>query len=264
MGKMELEVKVLNIDEKAFKEKLESLGATFIEESKQVLYTYDLATSYGRYMDILNQINNKENEVKLETAYEKLRLLFFDLDNLFSDLDREELKKIIDDDNILNILLQENKEEILNKKELIDFIQKFNNNASKWIRLRTTNNKTTLTVKHILKDNGSGIQQMMESEVVVNDFEAANNLLEALGFSHKCYQEKKRITYKFLDHMIEIDTWPMLPTYFEVEGEDIADLENILGKLGYNIKDTISCTADEIYLNNGIIVNNMRELKFDN
>ena len=43
--------------------------------------------------------------------------------------------------------------EILNKKELMTFLGKFHNNSKKWIRLRKTNKKTTLTVKHILENN---------------------------------------------------------------------------------------------------------------
>ena len=48
MGKLELEVKVLDIDEKKFRKKLENLGAEFKNEFFQILYTYDLPTIYGR------------------------------------------------------------------------------------------------------------------------------------------------------------------------------------------------------------------------
>jgi adenylate cyclase class IV len=52
MGKMELEVKILDIKEKEFIEKIKGLGATFVEESIQHLYTYDLSSIYGRYIDL--------------------------------------------------------------------------------------------------------------------------------------------------------------------------------------------------------------------
>lgn len=41
------------------------------------------------------------------------------------------------------------------------------------------------------------------------------------------------------------------------------DIEEILGLLGYSIKDTISCTVDEIYKKEGIDILNIRELKFE-
>ena len=52
------------------------------------------------------------------------------------------------------------------------------------------------------------------------------------------------------------------PTYFEIEGKDKNDLENILNILGYSFADTISCTVDEIYKEKGIDINNIKELKF--
>ena len=53
MGKVELEVKVLDIDEKKLINKIKQLGGTLIEESNQFLYTYDLSTIYGRYVNLL-------------------------------------------------------------------------------------------------------------------------------------------------------------------------------------------------------------------
>lgn len=61
---------------------------------------------------------------------------------------------------------------------------------------------------------------------------------------------------------IDIDTWPGLPTYFEVEGKDKNDLVEILNLLGYSFEEAVSCTVDEIYKEVGIDINNMKELKF--
>ena len=144
----------------------------------------------------------------------------------------------------------------------MNFLKKFHNNSKKWIRLRKTNKKTTLTVKHILADNDTSIQQMMETEIEVPSIKEANEFLQALGYSHKSYQEKRRISYILNNHEIDIDTWPGLPTYMEIEGESEEDLDKILNLLGYSMKDTVSCTVDEIYKNLGIDSLNIRELKF--
>ena len=262
MGKMELEVKVLNINENSIIQKIEELGGTFVEKSTQYLYTYDLPTIYGRYIDILIQLNNPESEMKKEVAFSKLELLFFEIDNLLTKEDKLELENIIKVDNLTSLFEKENRLEILNKKELIDFLKKFHNNSKKWIRLRKTNKKTTLTVKHILEDNGTNIQQMMETEMVVPSMEVANDFLKALGFSYKSYQEKRRISYILNKHQIDIDTWPGLPTYMEIEGESEEDIQAILNLLGYSMKDTVSCTVDEIYKKIGIDSLSIRELKF--
>ena len=96
----------------------------------------------------------------------------------------------------------------------------------------------------------------------VPSIKEANDFLKALGYSHKSYQEKRRISYVLDNHEIDIDTWPGLPTYMEIEGESEEDLNKILNLLGYSIKDTVSCTVDEIYKNLGIDSLNIRELKF--
>ena len=262
MGKMELEVKVLNINQDKIIQKIEDLGGKFIEKSTQYLYTYDLPTIYGRYIDILLQLNNPENEMKKEVAFSKLKLLFFEIDNLLTEENKNELKNIIKVNNLTELLEKENLLEILNSKELIDFLKKFHNNPKKWIRLRKTNKKTTLTVKHILANNETNIQQMSETEMVVPSMEVANDFLEALGFAYKSYQEKRRISYILNNHEIDIDTWPGIPTYMEIEGENEDDIKYMLALLGYSMKDTISCTVDEIYKNIGIDSLSIRELKF--
>lgn len=263
MSKMELEVKVLNIDEAEFIKRLEKIGATFVEKNNQYLYTYDLATIYGRFIDILTQLNDNESIIKYETATERLRLLFFEIDNLLTDTDKKELEEITGYTSCQNIIEDNKFLKIINNESYIDFINKFHNNNKKWIRLRQTNNKTTLAIKHILASNNTRLQQMKETEIEVPSIESANEMLEALGFSYKSYQEKRRITYLLDGYEIDIDTWPGIPTYFEIEGDSEEDLDRILNQLGYSIKDTVSCTADDIYIMNGKTMFEERELKFD-
>ena len=105
--------------------------------------------------------------------------------------------------NLSNIFQFETKEieEILNDNTFKTFIDKFKMTPKKWIRLRKTveenanselSETTTLTIKHILKSNTSGIQQMKETEILINSLEETNELLENLVFSYRSYQEKKK------------------------------------------------------------------------
>lgn len=262
MKKMELEVKILDINKAKFIKKLESVGAIFKQETKQFLYTYDLPTIYGRYIDILTQLNNSESEIKYETSLAKLKLLFFEIDNLLKDQENNELESIIGYTNISELCNKENILEYLNNPKLLEFVRKFHNNPKKWIRVRQTNDKTTIAVKHILAKNETNLQQMLETEIEVSNIKEANNLLEALGYSYKSYQEKERTTYLFQGHEIDIDTWPGIPTYFEVEGNSEKDLEEVLNKLGYSLSESVSCTADEIYEKYGKTMFEKRDLKF--
>ena len=264
MKRMELEVKILDINKNKFIKKIKSLGATLKVETKQYLYTYDLPTIYGRFIDIKTQLIDNESKIKYETAIEKLKLLFFELDNLLDDKEKKKLKEIIGFNNCSSLC---NKKEILkylNNIKFINFIKKYHNNSKKWIRVRQTNDKTTIAVKHILAANKTSIQQMQETEIEVASIKDANNLLEALGYSFKSYQEKERVTYVLDGYELDIDTWPGIPTYVEVEGKDEKDLEIIVNKLGYKLSDTVSCTADQIYEKYGLSMFDNRELKFEN
>lgn len=264
MKKMELEVKILNINKDEFIHKIKSMGATLKKETKQYLYTYDLPTIYGRFIDIKTQLKDNESDIKYETALEKLKLLFFELDNLLTEENKKELSEIIGEDNSSCLCSKDNLLDYLDNNKFVDFINKFHNNSKKWIRVRQTNDKTTIAVKHILADNGTNLQQMLETEIEVPNIKEANNLLEALGYAYKSYQEKERITYVLEGYELDIDTWPGIPTYVEVEGKSETDLENILNKLDYSMKDTVSCTADEIYEKYGLSMFDRREIKFEN
>lgn len=264
MKKMELEVKILGINKDEFISKIKSLGAILKNETKQFLYTYDLPTIYGRFVDIKTQLKDHESKIKYDTAIEKLKLLFFELDNLLTEQDKNELNQIIGCDNVSCLCSKNNLISYLDNEKFFEFIKRFHNNQKKWIRVRQTNDKTTIAIKHILAPNQTTIQQMLETEIDVSNIKEANNFLEALGFSYKSYQEKERITYILDQYELDIDTWPGIPTYVEIEGKSESDLEYILNKLGYSMKDTVSCTADEVYEKYGLSMFDRRELKFDN
>ena len=262
MKRMELEVKILDIKKDAFIKKIKAQGATLKGEVHQYLYTYDLPTIYGRFIDIREQIKDHESDIKEETAIEKLKLLFFELDNLLTEKDKKQLKEIVGVNNTSSLCTKKNLLEILKNPRFVRFMKKFHNNSKKWIRVRQTNEKATIAVKHILADNGTSLQQMLETEIEVPSIQEANNLLEALGFAYKSYQEKERVTYVLDGYELDIDTWPGIPTYVEVEGKDEKDLEIILKKLGYTMEDTVSCTADQVYEKYGKSMFDNRELKF--
>lgn len=273
MSNMELEVKILNIDKEELVNKIKKAGGKYISSSQQYLCVYDLAYINQRYCSNLYELNNESIELRKDIAISKIRNLFQEIDQLLSDEEISFLKRNFKIINLSHMFTLDKKQilRILNSKELKEFINNYKSTSKKWVRLRKTiekrenkeiKEKTTLTIKHILKDNNSNIQQMQETEIEVSSFEETNELLEKLGFSYRSYQEKRREKYILNEHEIDIDTWPKLSPYIEIEGKDKNDIENILSILGYSFKDTISCTVDEIYKKIGLDVNNMKELKF--
>ena len=169
-------------------------------------------------------------------------------------------------------VLEINSEEIIKKLESLgatkigewhqrryvyDFIPKREN---EWIRLRTNGIETTLTYKNVEDNTIDGTKEL---EVVVSDFDETNLLLNVLGYTPRAYQENKRIRYMLNDIEIDIDSWPLIPTYLELEGNSIEDIKKLETLLEVD-KDKITalnCQSiyEEIY---NINVDDIKELKF--
>ena len=93
---------------------------------------------------------------------------------------------------------------------------------------------------------------MEEVEIEVSNYENTGNLLKKIGMVEKFSQEKKRITWKKGSVIYDIDTWPRLNTYLEVEGENWADVDNAVLELDYDLKNKVICSATQIYEMNGV------------
>lgn len=133
-------------------------------------------------------------------------------------------------------------------------------NEGKWIRLRTNGEVTTLTYKNVVENTIDGTKEI---EVVVDDFDTTNQFLECIGFKAKAYQENKRIQYKLDDVEIDIDTWPMIPTYLELEGQSEEVVMEMLKKLDLNESKVTTLSPQDLYIDiYGIDITKMKVIKF--
>ncbi len=107
-----------------------------------------------------------------------------------------------------------------------------------WVRLRSEFDKTTLTYKQrqgVTSSDGSTRDEgMKEIEVTVGDFDVTKNLLLSIGLIEKFSQERKRIRYMRDDVEFDLDTWPLIPTYLEIEGPSMDKLKKVSDELGFN------------------------------
>ena len=258
---MELEVKILNINTDIEKDKILKKGGRLLGEVSQQLYTYNLLSICGRFKEIIAHFDS-DNSIEVEVNYEKLKNLFWEIDNYEPSPDLSFLGKT-SVTHFSEILTCPDWKNVITNDLLISYIEKFNINPKKWIRLRRTNDKTTLAVKHILDNKGSVLQNLMETEITVPSFEETDALLQQLGFVHKSYQEKKRIIFELDGHEIDFDFWPGIPPFMEFEGSSMDDLKALLELLGYSMDDVVSCTADEVYRHYGKNMLGERTLIFD-
>lgn len=127
------------------------------------------------------------------------------------------------------------------KRYVYDFTPKREN---QWIRLRTNGQKTTLTYKNIEKDTIDGTKEL---EIVVEDFAKTNEMLEILGYKNKGYQENKRIRYILNGVEIDIDSWPMIPTYMEIEGKNEEEVNKTLELLEIPEDKVTALNCEDIY-----------------
>lgn len=259
---MELEVKILGIDVDAEKRKILELGGKYIGDVSQQLYTYDLPSIFGRYQEIISHLKNPNNDIEFDVNYKKLQMLFEEIDNLNSSS-----SPAIFDSGLIgsfsDILAQPNWMELLDQQELKNYLANYKINPNKWIRLRKTNNKVTLAVKHILSNSNSSLQQLLENEIEVSSFDETDALLQQLGYVFKSYQEKRRMVFELCNHEIDFDFWPGIPPYMEFEGKSEEDLVHVLTTLGYSMDNVISCTADTVYKIYGKNMLQKRILTFD-
>jgi adenylate cyclase class 2 len=129
----------------------------------------------------------------------------------------------------------------------------------KWVRLRTDWVKTTLTIKEIFwKEIGN----VHEYEIEVSDFDETNKILEKLGYSYTLYQENIRESYIFEWIEFEIDFWPKIPPYLEIEAKTKEKVEKWLKLLWLEWQNFISNSWTDIYANYLIDLWKIKELKF--
>lgn len=153
-------------------------------------------------------------------------------------------------------ILEINSDELINRLERIGakFIGKYDQKRyvyntipkkeGKWLRLRTNGEETTLTYKSVEKNSIDGTKEL---EIKVEDFEKTNELLELVGIKSKGYQENRRIRYLLDDVEVDIDTWPLIPTYVEIEGKDEDSVNNVIKKLELQNNKVTALDVQRVY-----------------
>lgn len=140
------------------------------------------------------------------------------------------------------------------------FMILFQKMIGKWIRLRTNGIETTLTFKDVTSDKIDGTK---EAEIVVSDLETTNEILNKMGFFSKAYQENKRIRYMLYGVELDIDSWPLIPTYLEIEGKNEKEVLDMIEKLDLDKSKVTSLDVQSVYEKvYNIDISKMKELKF--
>ncbi len=87
-------------------------------------------------------------------------------------------------------------------------------------------------------------------------------MLGKLGFTANSYQENQRISFTLDGAQLEIDTWPRIPSYLEIEASTKEDVIRLAELLGYAESDLTGENTIKIYTRHGIDLKTIPELRF--
>ncbi|NUS72982.1 MAG: CYTH domain-containing protein, partial [Corynebacteriales bacterium] len=125
---------------------------------------------------------------------------------------------------------------------------------SRWIRLRDEGHRVTLATKHIRNDEIDGTY---ETEVVVSDFDTTRELLGQLGYQPKSYQENRRTSYRLGNIHLEIDEWPHIPAYLEIEATSKEEVLQAAQRIGITEQQLTAKNTTDVYGLYGIDISTM-------
>jgi adenylate cyclase class 2 len=100
-----------------------------------------------------------------------------------------------------------------------------------FLRVRTENDKSELTWKGISNHIGQS-RQTEEINFMVSSPERAGEFLRALNLEPYAHQEKLRTSFIYKDWRFDIDQYPGMPAFVEIEGksnEHVAEAIKLLG-----------------------------------
>lgn len=158
----------------------------------------------------------------------EVKILEVDVEKVIERLKEIGAEKTLD--TVQEVIIYDNAEGTLSKGQLL--------------RLRKNGEVTELTYK---KRMGSGEWKVSdEREVHVSDFETARKILAGIGLKEIMRYTKKRITYHLDSVNFEIDTFPGIPTFLEIETESEELLEEYVQRLGFTMKDTKPWTGKDV------------------
>jgi len=165
--------------------------------------------------------------------------------------------KILDIDpvKIRNILKKAGAKKIFKEKidaKFYDFPDGRIQKAGNHLRLRKVGKvKTEITFKKL--KSKKKFKHNEEVDINVDDFNKADTLLKMLGFTKTKEYTKTRERYKLKKFQYEIDKYPKIPHFVEIEVKSNnakqakALLEKAVKVIGYTIKDTKPWNGFEVH-----------------
>jgi len=104
------------------------------------------------------------------------------------------------------------------------------------VRIRQTKQGAFLTFKSKTEESDMIAKEI---EMKIEDVDKMKDFLEEVGLVAYRLQEKRRHTFKLGEVIVDIDTWPSVPTYVELEGPDEDSLRKAAANLDLDWKNVV-------------------------
>lgn len=135
--------------------------------------------------------------------------------------------------------------------------------SQQFVRLRKNGNDVTMSFKRHM-GVPDPTKNTLEIELNISDIEKGKKFLESIGLAAFRYQQKKRHTFDLNDVFIDIDTWPKLPPYVEIEGASLPEIKSTAEKLGLRWEQVVFEDAKQVIENYyNIPVSRLKYFTFD-
>lgn len=150
------------------------------------------------------------------------------------------------------------------KRQVFDYPDLSLDKKGAWIRLRDEGDKIQLSYKQRLgmQGNSGNDEGMKEIEFSVDNFEETAKFLYELGLSNKFYFENKRTRYEKDNIEFDIDAWPLLEPYLEIEADTWEDIYKAIDWLGFDKAEMKKFSTTQIYALSGINDKDYSKLTF--
>ena len=154
----------------------------------------------------------------------------------FTDIDKEQLRKQL---RAIGATLV--KPERMMTRAVFD-----GHDEGTYYRVRNEGDQITMSVKRLNERSISGMQEIcLNVDSYDNAVEFISKLLNA---KPKAEQETLRESWVKDGVEIDIDTWPWIPSFVEIEGPNAASVQQIASELGFNMIDAKYGSVEIVYL----------------
>ncbi|NOX71858.1 MAG: class IV adenylate cyclase [Candidatus Micrarchaeota archaeon] len=126
-----------------------------------------------------------------------------------------------------------------------------------FLRVRCAENRKEITFK-CKREDILDFKAREEMQTAIGDASVFFEILEKLGMERIRHAEKMRTSYTLDNVRIEIDKYPKIPPFLEIEGINEDSVRKAVEKLGFRMSDTTSRNGAKILWEYGIKGNDVR------